>query len=48
MEGFFEALRAIVAHCTTPGVGEVTPSDFRRVALEQDELDAIASELERD
>ncbi|HEU0079335.1 MAG TPA: condensation domain-containing protein, partial [Longimicrobiaceae bacterium] len=38
---FVAELRALVAHCTSPGAGGFTPSDFPLAALTQAELDAV-------
>ncbi|HXZ02934.1 MAG TPA: condensation domain-containing protein, partial [Stellaceae bacterium] len=43
-EIFFAALRGLVAHCLTPGVGGHTPSDFPLARLRQEDLER----LERD
>ncbi len=39
---FLEALRALIAHCLSPGVGGYTPSDFQE-ELSQDMVDLLAS-----
>lgn len=36
---FMTELRALIAHCTSPGAGGFTPSDFPEAALSQAELD---------
>ncbi|MEU8207907.1 amino acid adenylation domain-containing protein [Micromonospora sp. NPDC049044] len=38
-QAWFSALRLLVAHCRTPGVGGHSPSDFPLVSVEQDEVD---------
>ncbi|MFZ5515901.1 MAG: amino acid adenylation domain-containing protein [Candidatus Zhuqueibacterota bacterium] len=43
--GFIESLREIIAHCQSPEAGGYTPSDFADVALQQDELDELMTEL---
>ncbi|MFT3764376.1 MAG: amino acid adenylation domain-containing protein [Minicystis sp.] len=40
---FVEALRALVAHCTAPGIAGYTPSDFPRLRLPQATIDEIAA-----
>ncbi|MFN2416205.1 MAG: amino acid adenylation domain-containing protein [Pyrinomonadaceae bacterium] len=39
------ALRDLVAHCLSPGVGGYTPSDFPEAGLSQQELDALLAEV---
>ncbi|PIE25754.1 MAG: hypothetical protein CSA58_12630 [Micrococcales bacterium] len=41
---FKERLRAIVAHCTSPGAGALTPSDVPLAALDQTELDRLTQD----
>jgi non-ribosomal peptide synthase protein (TIGR01720 family) len=41
-----EALRAVIAHCTTPEAGGFTPSDFPLAQLDQEELDQAFDNLE--
>src|SRR5262249_18366886 len=36
---FLGSLRALIAHCTTPGVGGYTPSDFPLANIDQASLD---------
>jgi non-ribosomal peptide synthase protein (TIGR01720 family) len=43
---FIGALRALIVHCTTPGVGGYTPSDFPLAALEESQLDEVLSQVE--
>ncbi|MEY4579588.1 MAG: Linear gramicidin synthase subunit, partial [Pseudomonadota bacterium] len=43
-ELFEQALRAVITHNTTPGVGSVTPSDYPLARLDQHELDALVVE----
>lgn len=43
---FIAALRALIVHCTTPGVGAYTPSDFPLAALEEAQLDEVLSQVE--
>ena len=38
---YVDALRALIAHCTSAGAGGCTPSDFPLAALTQGELDAV-------
>ncbi|MFI5177454.1 MAG: amino acid adenylation domain-containing protein, partial [Vicinamibacterales bacterium] len=40
------ALRGLIAHCTTPGVGAYTPSDFPLAALGETQLDELISQVE--
>jgi amino acid adenylation domain-containing protein/non-ribosomal peptide synthase protein (TIGR01720 family) len=40
---FAEALRALIAHCTAPGAGGYTPSDFPRIRLAQPVVDELAA-----
>ncbi|MBV9775389.1 MAG: amino acid adenylation domain-containing protein, partial [Gemmatimonadetes bacterium] len=42
-ERFLAELRALIAHCTAPGAGGYTPSDFPLAALDQAQMDAVAS-----
>jgi amino acid adenylation domain-containing protein/non-ribosomal peptide synthase protein (TIGR01720 family) len=44
-EAFTAHLRVLIAHCTAPGAGGVTPSDFPLVRLTQPELDAALDEV---
>jgi len=41
-EQYARRLRAIIAHCTEPGAGAYTPSDFPLAALTQADLDGMA------
>ncbi|HEV2733851.1 MAG TPA: condensation domain-containing protein, partial [Longimicrobiaceae bacterium] len=41
-EGYVEALRALIAHCTAPGAGGVTPSDFPLARVSRTQLDRLA------
>ncbi|MBY8849118.1 AMP-binding protein [Saccharothrix sp. MB29] len=43
-EAFAANLRAIVAHCTRPGAGGRTPSDFPLVRLTQEQVDRLPGE----
>ncbi|MCP4657095.1 MAG: non-ribosomal peptide synthetase, partial [bacterium] len=43
--GFLEALRGLIRHCLTPGVGGLTPSDFPEAGLDQARIDQLAAEL---
>jgi non-ribosomal peptide synthase protein (TIGR01720 family) len=45
-EGWFRALRALVAHAQNPDAGGHTPSDVDLIALSQDELDAFENEMD--
>jgi len=40
------ALRDLIAHCVSPGVGGYTPSDFPQADLSQGELDALIRDLD--
>src|SRR5262249_36703393 len=40
-ERFMAALRGVIRHCTTRGVGGFTPSDFPLVALDDNRLSAL-------
>ena len=42
---YVETLRAIIAHCQTPGVGSYTPSDFSGAGLNQAKLDKIMTKI---
>ncbi|HEV2733990.1 MAG TPA: condensation domain-containing protein, partial [Longimicrobiaceae bacterium] len=41
---YLDALRALVAHCTSPGAGGYTPSDFPLAGATQAQLDALFRE----
>ena len=43
---FIEALRSLIGHCTAPGAGGYTPSDFAEAGLDQEELDSLIAELD--
>jgi amino acid adenylation domain-containing protein/non-ribosomal peptide synthase protein (TIGR01720 family) len=43
--GFITALEAIIDHCSSPGAGGFTPSDFSIPNLSQRELDRLIAEL---
>ncbi|WP_425471110.1 amino acid adenylation domain-containing protein [Saccharothrix variisporea] len=43
-ESYAAALRAIIAHCATPGAGGRTPSDFPLARLTQEQVDRITGE----
>ena len=45
-EAMQEALRDLIAHCTSPDAGGYTPSDFPQADLSQDQLDALLRDLE--
>ena len=45
---FLEELQAIVAHCRTRKTSTYTPSDFRDVALSQEDVDQMMEELGED
>ena len=45
-EGFLAALRDLIAHCRSPGAGGYSPSDFRKVSLDQHELDDVLDDLD--
>jgi len=38
---FMQRLDALIAHCQSPDAGEYTPSDFKRMKLDQQTLDKI-------
>ena len=42
---YLEMLRALIAHCRTPGVGGYTPSDFSGAGLNQAKLDKIMTRI---
>ncbi|MBA2681038.1 MAG: hypothetical protein H0U76_21910, partial [Ktedonobacteraceae bacterium] len=42
---YLEILRALIAHCRTPGVGSYTPSDFSGAGLDQAKLDKIMTKI---
>ncbi|HEV2735718.1 MAG TPA: amino acid adenylation domain-containing protein [Longimicrobiaceae bacterium] len=42
-EGWLAALRELIAHCTAPGAGGATPSDFPLLRIEQAELDRLVA-----
>ncbi len=42
-ERYLAALRALIAHCTSPEAGGYTPSDFKRAELSQDVIDMLAA-----
>ncbi|WP_177242416.1 non-ribosomal peptide synthetase [Amycolatopsis marina] len=44
-DGFAHALRRLVAHCTAPGAGEYTPSDFPLAGLDQQSLAAVLGQF---
>jgi non-ribosomal peptide synthase protein (TIGR01720 family) len=44
-QDFIEALRSLIHHCTSPGAGGYTPSDFVETGLDQEGLDRLISEL---
>jgi len=41
VDGFLAALRELVAHCLTPGVGRRSPSDFPAATLSQHDVDRL-------
>ncbi|MCP4658225.1 MAG: AMP-binding protein, partial [bacterium] len=43
--GFLEALRGLIRHCLSPGVGGLTPSDFPETGLDQARIDQLVAEL---
>jgi amino acid adenylation domain-containing protein/non-ribosomal peptide synthase protein (TIGR01720 family) len=45
-EGFVAELRALIAHCRSPEAGGYSPSDFRKVSLDQHELDDLLGDLD--
>jgi amino acid adenylation domain-containing protein/non-ribosomal peptide synthase protein (TIGR01720 family) len=42
-EGWLAALRELIAHCTAPGAGGPTPSDFPLLGIGQAELDRLVA-----
>jgi amino acid adenylation domain-containing protein/non-ribosomal peptide synthase protein (TIGR01720 family) len=44
-QGFIEALCTLIAHCQSPEAGGYTPSDFPKMRLSQQELDALVTAL---
>jgi non-ribosomal peptide synthase protein (TIGR01720 family) len=42
---YLDALRVLIAHCTSPDAGGYTPSDFPEAGLSQQELDALLAEI---
>ena len=45
-ETYLQALREVIQHCLDPQSGGYTPSDFSDVDLQEEELDALFSELD--
>jgi non-ribosomal peptide synthase protein (TIGR01720 family) len=45
VQSFIEALRMLIVHCQSPEVGGYTPSDFPKMKLSQQELDALLTAL---
>ncbi len=44
-EGFFAAIRALIAHCQDPAAGAFTPSDFPEAELSEDDFATLMSRL---
>lgn len=44
-DDFLQTLRSLMQHCTAPGAGGYTPSDFAEAGLNQEELDRLISEI---
>ena len=44
---FTSALRELIAHCTSPGAGGYTPSDFPLARVSQQDLDTLLAEVGR-
>ncbi|HEV2735592.1 MAG TPA: condensation domain-containing protein, partial [Longimicrobiaceae bacterium] len=44
--GYVEALRELIAHCTAPGAGGATPSDFPLARISRAELDRLAERVD--
>jgi non-ribosomal peptide synthase protein (TIGR01720 family) len=44
-ELWFQALRGIATHATTPGAGGLTPSDLPLVDFSQDEINELEDEF---
>jgi len=45
VQGFVDALRALIVHCQSPEAGGFTPSDFPEAELSQKELDGLIAEF---
>jgi len=45
-QSFLENLRALIAHCQSPGAGAYTPSDFPLAGLREDELAYVFDQVE--
>jgi non-ribosomal peptide synthase protein (TIGR01720 family) len=45
-QNFMQALRSLIQHCQSTGVGGFTPSDFPLAQLDQDQLDAALALVE--
>jgi amino acid adenylation domain-containing protein/non-ribosomal peptide synthase protein (TIGR01720 family) len=43
---FMTALRSLISHCSSPGAGSYTPSDFSKARLSQRDLDKLISKLQ--
>ncbi len=46
-QAFITALRSLISHCQSPEAGGYTPSDFRKVNLDQTELDRLVSKIDQ-
>ena len=44
---FLTALRSLIAHCTSPGAGGRTPSDFSKAKLSQAALDKLVAKVKQ-
>jgi microcystin synthetase protein McyA len=44
-DNFHSALNKIIEHCLSPDAGGYSPSDFKDVDIDQDELDALLDEI---
>lgn len=47
-ERYHEELTALIKHCTTPGIGALTPSDFPLAGLNAGTLKRLVAELDED
>ena len=48
LDDYMDSLRQVINHCLDPESGAFTPSDFKDVQLDEDELEGFMSELEED
>jgi amino acid adenylation domain-containing protein/non-ribosomal peptide synthase protein (TIGR01720 family) len=47
MNGFLDALRAIITHCKDPNAGGYTPSDFGKAKMNQKDLNKLLGKLSK-